>query len=157
MLIVNDEHRIAAGVKSLSKRCSFCRKPISAYPLIMNDDAGFHVFHAACAAALATDIIVDLSTFFIHQRPTTSSLCSPHKRASVTTNKEGQMKSTDLEEIKAALWEQASHPCIRVSFGVAQVMALLRGRERWYPVEAVTISRPVHCPTGACDIEDAMG
>jgi hypothetical protein len=30
----------------------------------MNDDAGFHVFHAACAAALATDIIVDLSTFF---------------------------------------------------------------------------------------------
>ena len=27
-------------------------------------DAGFHVFHAACAAALATDIIVDLSTFF---------------------------------------------------------------------------------------------
>ena len=64
MLIVNDEHRIAAGVKSLSKRCSFCRKPLSAYPLIMNDDAGFHVFHAACAAALATDIIVDLSTFF---------------------------------------------------------------------------------------------
>ena len=64
MLIVNDERRIAAGVKSLSKRCSFCRKPLSAYPLIMNDDAGFHVFHAACAAALATDIIVDLSTFF---------------------------------------------------------------------------------------------
>ncbi len=64
MLIVNDEHRIAAGVKSLSKRCSFCRKPLSAYPLVMNDDAGFHVFHAACAAALATDIIVDLSTFF---------------------------------------------------------------------------------------------
>ncbi len=64
MLIVNDEHRIAAGVKSFSKHCSFCRKPLSAYPLIMNDDAGFHVFHAACAAALATDIIVDLSTFF---------------------------------------------------------------------------------------------
>ena len=64
MLIVNDEHRIAAGVTSLSRRCSFCRKPLSAYPLIMNDDAGFHVFHAACAAALATDIIVDLSTFF---------------------------------------------------------------------------------------------
>jgi hypothetical protein len=30
----------------------------------MNDDAGFAVFHAACAAALATDIIVDLYTFF---------------------------------------------------------------------------------------------
>jgi hypothetical protein len=64
MLIVNDEHRIAAGVKSLSKRYSFCRKPLSAYPLIMNDDADFHVFHAACAAALATVIIVDVSPFF---------------------------------------------------------------------------------------------
>jgi hypothetical protein len=30
----------------------------------MNDDAGFHVFHAACAAALALDIQVDLYTFF---------------------------------------------------------------------------------------------
>jgi hypothetical protein len=30
----------------------------------MNDDAGFAVFYAACAAALATDIIVDLYTFF---------------------------------------------------------------------------------------------
>jgi len=80
------------------------------------------------------------------------------------TNQEGQMQSADLEEIKAAIFEQASHPCTRVSWGVAQVMAirrrkgqllaLLRGRERWYPVEAVTISRPVHCPTGACDIEE---
>ena len=25
------------------------------------------------------------------------------------------MESTDLEEIKAALWEQASHPCTRTS------------------------------------------
>jgi hypothetical protein len=30
----------------------------------MNDDAGFHVFHIACAAALAIDIQVDLYTFF---------------------------------------------------------------------------------------------
>ncbi len=29
----------------------------------MNDDAGFHVFHAACAAALAIEIQVDLCTF----------------------------------------------------------------------------------------------
>ncbi|BCL84726.1 hypothetical protein ccbrp13_71910 [Ktedonobacteria bacterium brp13] len=64
MLIVNDEHRIAAGIKSLSKRCSYCSKPLAEYPLIMNDDAGFAVFHAACAAALATDIMVDLYTFF---------------------------------------------------------------------------------------------
>lgn len=75
------------------------------------------------------------------------------------------MQSTDLEEIKAALWEQASHPCTRVKWGVAQVMAvrrhkghllvLLRGRGSWHPVEAVTIERPSICPTGACDLEDA--
>lgn len=64
MLIVNDEHRIAAGIKSLSKHCSYCSKPLKEYPLIMNDDAGFAVFHAACAAALAIDIQVDLYTFF---------------------------------------------------------------------------------------------
>jgi len=75
------------------------------------------------------------------------------------------MQSTDLEEIKAALWEQAYHQCTRVSFGVAQVMAvrrrkgqllaLLRGRERWYEVSSVTIERPSVCPTGSCDLEDA--
>ncbi len=74
------------------------------------------------------------------------------------------MQSTDLEEIKAALWEQAYHPCTRVSWGLAQVMAVkrskrqllvqLRGRARWYPVEGVTIERPLLCPTGACDLED---
>jgi hypothetical protein len=73
----------------------------------------------------------------------------------------------DLEEIQAALWEQVAHPCTRVCWGAAQVMAirrgmgqqlaLLRGRERWHPVEAVTIERPLVCPTGACDIEEAMG
>lgn len=77
------------------------------------------------------------------------------------------MESTDLEEIKAALWEQASHPCTRVSWGTAQVMAVrsrkgqllvqLRGRPRWHPVESVTISRPRLCPTGGCDLEDVLG
>jgi hypothetical protein len=81
------------------------------------------------------------------------------------THGEGQMQSTDLEEIKAALWEQAYHPCTRVSWGMAQVMAvrrsrghlqaLLRGQKRWYEISAVTIERPRLCPTGACDIEDA--
>jgi hypothetical protein len=35
----------------------------------MNDDAGLAVFHAACAAALATDLIVDLYTFFRPPKP----------------------------------------------------------------------------------------
>ncbi len=76
------------------------------------------------------------------------------------------MQSTDIEEIKATLWEQSHHPCTRVKWGVAQVMAvrkskkgclqaLLRGWGRWYPVESVTIERPRLCPTGACDLEDA--
>ncbi len=65
----------------------------------------------------------------------------------------------------AAPWEQAYHPCTIVRWGVAQVMAArssrgqllvqLRGRGRWYPVEAVTIERPRLCPTGGCDLEDA--
>ncbi len=76
------------------------------------------------------------------------------------------MQSTDIEEIKAALWEQASHPCTRVRWGEAQVMsvkrgkghllALLRGRPQWYPVEAVIIERPRQCPTGSCDLEDTI-
>ncbi len=76
------------------------------------------------------------------------------------------MQSTDIEEIKAALWEQSHHPCTRVKSGMAQVMAvrkskkghlqvLLRGWGRWCPVESVTIERPRLCPTGACDLEDA--
>jgi hypothetical protein len=78
------------------------------------------------------------------------------------------MQSTDLEEIKAALWEQSHHPCTRVKWGMAQVMAvrkskkghlqaLLRGWGRWCPIETVTIERPLVCPTGARDIEDATG
>ncbi len=76
------------------------------------------------------------------------------------------MQATDLEEIKTALWEQAFHPCTRVSWGMAQVMAArrskgqlliqLRGRKRWYEVSAVTIERPRLCPTGACDLEEGI-
>ncbi len=70
------------------------------------------------------------------------------------------MQSTDLDEIKAALWEQSHHPCTRVTWGMAQVMAvrhskkghlqaLLRGwGASWCPVESVTKGRgcvqPVH-------------
>ncbi len=64
MLIFTDEHLRAAGIKSLSKRCSYCSKAKASYPLVLSDDAGLAVFHAACAATLATEIIVDLYTFF---------------------------------------------------------------------------------------------
>ena len=77
------------------------------------------------------------------------------------------MQSTDLDEIKAALWEQSHHPCTRVIWGIAQVMAvrhskkgelqaLLRGwGANWCLVENVTIERAALCPTGACDLDDA--
>ena len=64
MLILTDEQLRAAGIRSLSKRCLYCSKALSEYPLIMSDDAGLAVLHAACAAALATEILVDLYTFF---------------------------------------------------------------------------------------------
>jgi len=77
------------------------------------------------------------------------------------------MQSKDLEEIKAALWEQAFLGCSRVNCPMGQVMAirrrkghllaLIRGRGRWYDVSGVTIERPLLCPTGACDIEDGTG
>ena len=69
MLIFNDEQRLRAGIRSLSKRCSYCSKALAAYPLILSDDAGLAVYHAACAAALATEIVVDLYTFFRRDRP----------------------------------------------------------------------------------------
>jgi hypothetical protein len=38
------------------------------------------------------------------------------------------MQSTDLEEIKTTLWEQTSHLCTQVRWGVAQVMAARKSR-----------------------------
>ncbi len=64
MLIVNDEQRLRAGIGSLSKRCQYCSKALATYPLILSDDGRLAVYHAACAAALATEILVDLYTFF---------------------------------------------------------------------------------------------
>jgi hypothetical protein len=63
MLIVNDEQRLRAGIVSLGKRCQYCSKALAAYPLILSDDARLAVYHAACAAELATEILVDLYTF----------------------------------------------------------------------------------------------
>ena len=69
MLIVNDEQRLRAGIGSLSKRCPYCSKAEASYPLILSDDARLAVYHAACAAALATEILVDLYTFFSPPAP----------------------------------------------------------------------------------------
>jgi hypothetical protein len=69
MLIVNDEQCQRARIVSLSKRCSYCSKALAAYPLILSDEAKLAVYHAACAAALATEILVDLYTFLSPPAP----------------------------------------------------------------------------------------
>ncbi|GAC1308399.1 MAG: hypothetical protein NVSMB27_46050 [Ktedonobacteraceae bacterium] len=69
MLILNDEHRLRAGVTSLKQRCVYCCKALHAYPLIMSDDAQQKVYHPACAIQLATDLLVDVYTFFCPPAP----------------------------------------------------------------------------------------
>ena len=69
MLIVNDTHRLLAGVASLNDPCPYCCQPLRAYPLIMSDDAAQTVYHVTCALELATDLLVDLSTFFSPPAP----------------------------------------------------------------------------------------
>ncbi|GAC1405685.1 MAG: hypothetical protein NVSMB49_25080 [Ktedonobacteraceae bacterium] len=64
MLIVNDDHLRLAGVLSLEERCNYCSKAFAAYPLIMSDDTKQTAYHVTCALELATDIMVDVYTFF---------------------------------------------------------------------------------------------
>lgn len=71
MLIVTDDHRLRAGVCSLSERCSYCGAAFADYPLIMSDDAAQTVYHVSCALQLATDLLVDLFTFFCPPAPST--------------------------------------------------------------------------------------
>ncbi len=69
MLIVNDTHRLLAGVVSLNDPCPYCCQPLRSYPLIMSDDAAQTIYHAACAVELATDILVDIYTFLSPPAP----------------------------------------------------------------------------------------
>jgi len=64
MLIVNDDHLMRAGVCSLDELCLYCGSAFADYPLIMSDDPEQTVYHATCALELATDLLVDLYTFF---------------------------------------------------------------------------------------------
>jgi len=69
MLIVNDEQRLLAGVLSLDERCKYCSKAFAEYPLIQSDAADQTVYHVTCAVELATEIMVDLYTFFSPPAP----------------------------------------------------------------------------------------
>jgi hypothetical protein len=87
MLIVNDDHRRRAGVSSLDERCPYCGVAFAEYPLIMSDDASQTVYHAACALQLATEILVDLFTFFCPPAP--SARLFTLTRPSSIPNREG--------------------------------------------------------------------
>jgi hypothetical protein len=69
MLIVNDDQLCLAGIASLEERCSYCSKTLAVYPLVMSDDAKQTVYHVTCALELATDLMVDLYTFFSPPAP----------------------------------------------------------------------------------------
>jgi len=57
MLIVNDAHFALAGVASLEERCTYCTKPLAAYPLVLSDDTNQTVYHITCAIQLASDLL----------------------------------------------------------------------------------------------------
>ena len=64
MFIVNHDQLRLAGIVSLEERCNYSSKTLAAYPLIMGDDAKQTMYHVTCALELATDLLVDLYTFF---------------------------------------------------------------------------------------------
>src|SRR5260370_28185398 len=88
-----------------------------------------------------------------HRRPTSNCLCSIRGMRLSLTKRWRPVQSTDLEEIKAALWEKAYHSCTRVSWGMAQVIAAkrskgqllvqLRPRARWDALESVTADQAI--------------
>jgi hypothetical protein len=69
MLIVNDAHFALAGVASLEERCTYCTRPLAAYPLVLSDDRNQTVYHITCAIQLASDLLADVFTFFSPPEP----------------------------------------------------------------------------------------
>lgn len=76
------------------------------------------------------------------------SLYSRHLKL-ILNHKEGHMQSTNIKGIKAALWEQAFIGGTQVSCPMGQavpirkrkgqLLAMIRGWDRWYLVKYVTI------------------
>ncbi len=95
MLIVNDDQLRLAGVVSLEKRCYYCSKTLAAYPLIMSDDAKQTVYHVTCALELATDLMVDLFTFFNPPTPYTPLFVLTAPNAASTTMPCGERVPTE--------------------------------------------------------------
>lgn len=117
MLIVNDTHRLLAGVGSLNEPCPYCSQPLRAYPLIMSDDAAQTVYHATCTVELATDILVDLFTFLSPPPRMSGSSFLPHLtqflRSRSLRRTAERSASPGLHGIHCPL-EQPQHPLTRI-------------------------------------------
>jgi len=108
---------------ALNELCPYCGAAFADYPLIMSDDASQTVTMLPVRSN-SPPISWSISTpSFVHQLHAPICLLSHHQYP-FCTRKEEAMQTTDLEEIKVALWEQSHHPCTRVQWGVAQVMAV---------------------------------
>ena len=90
MLIVNDDHLQLAGVASLEERCSYCSRPLAAYPLVISDDPKQTVYHVTRALKLAADFLADLATFF---HPP-----APHQPLYILTPPETKVSQTRAHE-----------------------------------------------------------
>ena len=79
MLLLNDNHRLRAGMAGMTEQCLTVPHPFNEYPLIMSDNTQQTVYHVACAIELATEIMVD-TPFSAHQLPTRGCLSSRHPK-----------------------------------------------------------------------------
>ncbi len=76
MLIVNADHLCLAGVASLEERCTYCSRPLAAYPLIMGDERSQTVYHVTCALELATDLLGGFGNLLQSSCPLSPVVCS---------------------------------------------------------------------------------
>jgi len=160
MLIVNDAHLCLAGRSSLEERCHYCKKPLAAYPLVMSNDAKQTVYHVTCALELATDLLVDLATFF-HPPPLYPTIVCSHasrrrfchdgmRRAGANGRRYPCSQQTFVRlrqpfEIRHST-SRARVSCaigvvVAVRHSRGQLLAMIRGwGGRWYPVDSVYIA-----------------
>src|SRR6266516_639914 len=103
MLIVNNDQLCRASIVSLEERCHYCSKTLAAYPLIMSDDAKQTVYHVTCALELATDLRVDLYTFFSPPAPYPSLfvLTLPESKAAPQSSPPGESAHSSADRSSA--------------------------------------------------------
>jgi hypothetical protein len=158
MLIVNDDHRRLAGVSSLGERCAYCSKTLAAYPLILSDDTNQAVYHVTCALPLRDGSPGRFGHLLQSACAISPVVCSHSTRNGISQNAapragaNGRSRTCSQRisaAMKAAIWDQAFLGNARVSCAMGpvvavrrrkgQLVAMIRGWGRWYPMECVRI------------------